>query len=91
MSCPYCTPMRDGETGESIEDCKEFVYIDNEHVNTLIRTFLWRDEDDGSWWRTVLMADEWKERKDISHFPVVTSFPAPPFCPHCGAKLEGGE
>lgn len=87
MSCPYCTPRVDEETGRSLEFCKEFYHLDETHNNTLIRTSLIQDDDDGSWWRLVLMADSWPLRGDIGHFPLIVSFPAPPFCPHCGRKL----
>lgn len=87
MSCPYCTPRVDPDTVESLEFCKELIFVDKGHWNTLIRTCLIQDKDDGTWLRQVLMADEWPERGDISHFPVITSFKAPPFCPHCGRRL----
>lgn len=86
MSCEYCTPMIDEDTGESLEFCKEFIHIEEHHRNTLIRTFLAQDRDDGSWWRTVLLADDWPERTLL---PVVTTYEAPPFCPHCGRRLYG--
>ena len=83
MSCDYCTPMTDEDTGESLEFCKEFIHVDEGHNNTLVRTFLSQDRDDGSWWRTVLMADNWPERT----MPIVTTYEAPPFCPYCGRQL----
>lgn len=88
MGCPYCLPRIDEDTGESLEFCKELVFVDEERHNTIIRTCLIQDKDDGTWLRQVLMADEWPERVDVSHFPIVVSYPAPPYCPHCGRKLQ---
>lgn len=88
MSCPYCTPKISEETGESLEFCKEFIYVDEEHNNTIIRTCLIQDKDDGTWLRQVLMCDNWPLRGPSTSFPIVTSFDAPPFCPHCGRKLQ---
>lgn len=85
MSCRYCTPHIDPDTGESMEVCDEFINVDETHNNTLIRIFLWQDSDDGSWWQTVLMADNWPERK----MPIVTTIEAPPYCPWCGRELDG--
>lgn len=84
MSCPYCTPHIDPDTGESMEFCDEFIIVKEDQNNTLIRAFLSQDSDDGSWWRTVLMADEWPLRR----LPVCITFEAPPFCPHCGRRLH---
>lgn len=83
MGCPYCTPITDPDTGESWEFCKEFVRLGEDNDNTLIRTFLSQDNDDGSWWVTVLMADNWPMRT----MPIVMTYDAPPFCPHCGRRL----
>lgn len=85
MNCEYCTPMTDEDTGESLEFCKEFITVKESQHHTLIRTFLSQDADDGSWWRTVLMSDEWPMRR----LPVCITFEAPPFCPHCGRRLYG--
>ena len=87
MSCEYCTPWFHPDTGESLEFCKEFIYVDKGHQNTIIRTCLIQDSYDGSWLRQVLMADEWPERKGAANFPVTTIYEAPPFCPHCGREL----
>lgn len=87
MACEYCTPKVDQDTGESLEFCREFCFVDELNENTLIRTGLIQDKDDGKWSRIVLMADRWPERVDISHFPLVVTFDAPPYCPHCGRRL----
>lgn len=87
MGCGYCTPHVDPDTGESLEFCDEFFYLDKSNNDTLVKTCLIQDRDDGSWWMQVLMSDRWKERLDISHFPLITTYEAPPFCPHCGRRL----
>ena len=97
MSCPYCTPMVDEDTGESLEFCrKPYHHIDSpigrENVTTRIN--LIQDKDDGQWFLQILLYSEWlsefihslgepSERAGL----IVTSIPAPPYCPFCGRKL----
>ena len=88
MSCPYCTPRIDEDTGESTEFCqKQWYHVDHDHFDTLAQIHLVQDKDDASWSTVVLMADKWPERVDVSHFPLVTCIPGPKFCPECGRRL----
>lgn len=96
MSCEYCTPMVDEETGESLEFCRGLHFDEQQPKGiTHIGLHLVEDKDDGEWSMVILMHDEWlsgyihslgepSKKAGI----IVTSIPAPPYCPWCGRKLQ---
>lgn len=94
MSCPYCTPRIDEETGESLEFCKGFYSEVTRGANTTYtRLHLVKDED--GWSMVILLADDWLSNfihelgEPAEHAGmIVTSIPAPPYCPWCGERLE---
>lgn len=97
MSCPYCT-TRTFEDGTRSEYCQGFYHTSEDIPNAKVDVRLepWIDEDDGSMWWTLLMHDEGLSRyihelgEPSKHAGmIVTSIPAPPFCPFCGRRLYG--
>ena len=96
MSCPYCTPRVDPDTGDSLEFCKGYYHGEEKPKGTTyMRMHLVADSDDGEWSMVVLLHDEWLS--DFIHGlgeparnagVIVTSFPSPPRCPWCGRKLQ---
>lgn len=94
MSCPYCTPLVDEETGESLEFCKGFYSEETRGVNTThTRLHLVKDED--GWSMVILLSDDWLSSfihelgEPAKHAgTIATSIPAPPYCPWCGERLE---
>ena len=96
MGCPYCTPMTDEDTGESLEFCKGF--HDVAHMGDYkqeTRLHLVCDRDDGSWSMVILLADEWLSKfihdlgEPAEHAGTIcTVVEAPPHCPWCGRRLH---
>ena len=97
MSCPYCTPRVDPDTGEDMEFCKGYHDVIRMDDNaTEARLHLVRDRDDGSWSLVILLADDWLSRYIHSLGEpakragfICTTIAAPPYCPWCGRRLDG--
>lgn len=95
MSCPYCTPRVDPDTGEDMEFCigyHDVIRVDDN--TTEARLHLVRDKDDGSWSLVMLLADDRLSRyihslgEPAKHAGTIcTTIEAPPYCPWCGRKL----
>ena len=97
MSCPHCTLVT-YEDGTESDWCKGFYYTSDDPPlhDVTVRIEPWVDDDDGSMWWTILMSDQWLsdhmhelgEKSKLAGF-IVTSMPAPPFCPWCGERIGG--
>lgn len=81
MSCPYCTPKVDPDTGESLGLCKEYCHADepDDFLDVVSTRISLIHEYDG-WFLRILMHSK------HAGF-VVTSIPDMPCCPFCGRRL----